>query len=182
MRQYDDILNDIVDNAIEQIRDGEDPNDAIAQAIEDETINDADRLEIAEYFGTIDLETAFNNAYDQLFTDVETTLNATMDKDGDRHASAHRTAAMDDVEFRVDAPEEYRNSIRDVLQRYMTDFEDDGAQVYVNTDRDGVSVSMSIPSDQIDPDYPLDEMARDNADEMTRNLRSYGLPFRVRVV
>ena len=74
---YFEILGNIVASALESIQDGEDVDRAIGDAIDSECMWDVDRQTVAENFGTLDIEAAFNNAYEDLYGDV---YNRVMDE------------------------------------------------------------------------------------------------------
>ena len=80
---YFDILNNIVNSALESIGDGVDIEEAIGDAIDAECIWDVDRQTVAENFGTLDIDAAFNDAYEDLYNEAYNRVVDEMPDDDD---------------------------------------------------------------------------------------------------
>lgn len=80
---YFDILDNVVNSALESIQDGEDVDRAIGEAIDSECIWDVDRQTVAENFGTLDIEAAFNDAYEDFYSEVYNRVVDEMPDDDD---------------------------------------------------------------------------------------------------
>ena len=64
---YFDILDNVVNSALESIQDGE----------------DVDRQTVAENFGTLDIDAAFNDAYEDFYSEVYNRVVDEMPDDDD---------------------------------------------------------------------------------------------------
>ena len=60
---YNEVRDTIVDDVLEAVESGVDLYEAVSDAIDAHTIYDYDKMAVIEHFGTLDIDSAFNDAY-----------------------------------------------------------------------------------------------------------------------
>ena len=78
----DDVISDLVDRALSIIQDGgeEDSAEAVTQAIDEGLIYTKDIYDLLEHYNTIDNNTIIQSYYEDLFNDVLTKVDNSLDK------------------------------------------------------------------------------------------------------
>ena len=78
MSDYGDVLNDIVERAVMGMEEGMDIDEAVTDAIDTGMIYTDDQMAVADHFGTLDVESAFNDAledfYNEIYQEVESQM------------------------------------------------------------------------------------------------------------
>ena len=78
----DDVISDLVDRALSIIQDGgeEDSAEAVTQAIDEGLIYTKDIYDLLEHYNTIDNNTIIQSYYEDLFNDVLTKVDDSLNK------------------------------------------------------------------------------------------------------
>lgn len=67
---YNEVRDAIVDDVLEAVAGGIDLYEAVSDAIDAHTIYDADKMAVIEHFGTLSIDSAFNDAYDDFEQEI----------------------------------------------------------------------------------------------------------------